>query len=93
MADLYTKNGRPVQVHADRVYSKRGKYVGHLDDGRLFGSNGRYIATVDGDRLVYRSSDRTHISSPLAPTGNVGGTGAANHARSGLWGDEPDIPD
>ncbi len=93
MANVYTKNGRPVQVHDDRVYSKRGRYVGHLDDGHLFGKNGRYIATVDGDRLVYRSTDRAHISSPLAPTGNVGGSGAANVGRSGIWGDEPDIPD
>jgi hypothetical protein len=93
MANLYTKDGRPVQVSGDRVYSRSGKYVGRLTSDRLHGPNGRYVASLVGDRLVYRSTHSARVGSSHAPYADRAGSGAANHAGSGLWGDEPDIPD
>jgi len=90
--NLYTKNGRPLQVSGDRVYSRSGTYVGHLSRGKLYAPSGRYAGTVDGDRVVYRSSDSATVSSPTA-AGNIGGTGAGSVGGSGVWGDEPPLPD
>lgn len=89
---LYTKNGRPLQVSGDRVYSCSGTYVGHLSGGRLYDPSGRYAGTVERDRVVYRSSDSATVSSPTAG-GNIGGSGAGSAGGSGVWGDEPDLPD
>lgn len=90
---IYTKNGRPVQVRDDAIWSRSGKYVGRLVDGRLYGPNGRYIATLDGDRLVTRSTDRAQVVGASGRLANIGGSGAARAGRSGIWGQEPEIPD
>jgi len=90
--DLYTKNGKPLQVSGDTVYSRSGKVVGRIRDDRVFGLDGRYVGTIVDDRLVYRSTHSARISSPFAAA-NRAGTGRANRAGSGMWGDEPDIPD
>ena len=34
---LYTKNGRPLQVSGDRVYSRSGKIVGHVKRDGIYG--------------------------------------------------------
>jgi hypothetical protein len=90
--NLYTKNGRPLQVAGGKVYSGSGQIVGRIKDDRVFGTDGRYVGTIVNDRLVYRSTHSARIGSPFAAA-NRAGTGRANHAGSGLWGDEPDIPD
>lgn len=89
---MYTKNGRPLQVSGDTVYSRSGKAVGRIKGTKVFGPNGRYVGTIVGDRLVYRSTDSASISSPFA-TANRAGSAKANHAGSAIWGDEPEIPD
>jgi hypothetical protein len=93
MGTIYTKNGQPVEVSGDQVFSRSGKYVGRLDGDRLYGPNGRYIATLDGDRLVYRSTDTAQISSAHAPSANRAGSASARAAGSAIWGSEPEIPD
>jgi hypothetical protein len=90
--DLYTKNGKPLQVSGDKVYSPSGQTVGRIRDNKVFGPDGRYVGTIVGDRLVYRSTHSGHISSPFA-AGNRGGTGRGHRGASGIWGEEPDIPD
>ncbi len=90
--DLYTKNGRPLQVSGDTVYSRSGKVVGRIRGEKVFGTNGRYVGTLVGDRLVYRSTDSAEISSSFSAA-NRAGTARANSAGSAIWGNEPDIPD
>jgi hypothetical protein len=90
--DLYTKNGKPLQVTGDNVYSRSGAVVGRIKNGKIFGTDGRYVGTIEGDRLVYRSTDSAVISSPFV-TARRAGIGRANRAGSAIWGDEPNIPE
>lgn len=89
---LCTKNGKPLQVSGDTVYSRSGTVVGRISGSKVFGTDGRYVGTIDGDRLVYRSTDSTSISSPFASASRAG-SASASAAGSAIWGDEPDIPD
>lgn len=89
---LYTKNGRPLQLSGTTVYSRSGKVVGRIKNGKVYGTNGQYVGTITGDRLVYRSTDSASVSSPFATTNRVG-TFSANCVGSAIWGEEPDIPD
>ena len=90
--DLYTKNGRPLQVSGNIVYSKSGKVVGRIQGEKVFGTNGRYVGTIINDRLVYRSTQSATISSSFT-SANRAGTARANRVGTAIWGDEPDIPD
>lgn len=90
--DLYTKNGRPLQVSGETVYSRSGKVIGRIKGDKVYGMDGRYVGTNTGDRLVYRSTDSAGISSPFSAA-NRAGLARANCAGSALWGDEPEIPD
>lgn len=92
MADLYTKNGRPLQRRGDDLFSRSGKQVGRIRARKVYGPDGRYAGTIDGDRVVYRSTDSAEVSSPYAPTQSAG-TASANAAGSALWGDEPSFAD
>jgi hypothetical protein len=89
---LYTKDGRPLQVSGDTVYSRSGEVVGRIRGSKVYGTDGRYVGTIAGDRLVYRSTDSATISSPFAAA-NRAGSAKANRAGSAIWGDEPDILD
>jgi hypothetical protein len=90
--DLYTKNGRPLQVSGDTVYSRSGKVVGRIRGEKVYGTDGRYVGTITNDRLVYRSTDNAGISSHFSATNRVG-SARVNRVGSAIWGDEPDIPD
>jgi hypothetical protein len=92
MADLYTKNGRPLQRRRDDLFSRSGKHIGRIRGRKVYGPDGRYAGTIDGDRVVYRSTDSAGISSPFVPT-LIAGTASANAVQSALWGDEPSFPD
>jgi hypothetical protein len=89
---LYTKNGRPLQVSGDVVYSRSGAVVGRISGDRVYGPNGRYVGTIDGDRLVYRSTDSAGIGGSFS-TSRVAGSASARVVGSAIWGEEPDIPD
>lgn len=90
--DLYTKNGRPLQVSGEIVYSGSGAVVGRINGQKIYGTDGRYVGTITGDRLVCRSPDNATISSPFAAANHTG-SAKANRAASAVWGDEPKIPD
>lgn len=92
MSSLYTKNGRPLQVSGDSLYSRSGKYVGRISGGRVYDPSGRYAGTIDGDRVVYRSTDSASISGPSIGAPHVG-SAAASAVGSAIWGDEPNFPD
>jgi len=90
--ELYTKNGRPLQVSGDKVYSRSGRVVGRIKGIKVYGTDGRYVGTIVSDRLVYRSTDNAEVSSSFS-TANLARSARARHAGSAIWGDEPDIPD
>lgn len=90
--DLYTKSGKPLQVSGDKVYSKSGKVVGKIHGDKIHGTDGRYVGTIVNDRLVYRSSQSSIIQFSFSAS-NRGRTGKANRSGSGIWGDEPNIPE
>jgi hypothetical protein len=90
--DLYTKNGKPLQVSGNTVYSRTGRLVGRIKGDKVYGADGRYVGTIIGDRLVYRSTQSAGISSPFS-SANRAGTARAQRAGSAIWGNEPDIPD
>lgn len=89
--DLYTKNGIPLQVSGDYVYSKSGKPVGKIRGKKVFGTNGRYVGTIVNDRLVYRSTDSAAIGSSFSVANRVG-SARASRVGSAIWGEEPNIP-
>jgi len=91
--DLYTKNGRTLQVSDNTAYnSTSGQVVGQIKNEKVYGTDGRYVGTIVGDSLVYRSTQSVSISSPFS-TAYRAGTARANRAGSAIWGEEPDIPD
>jgi hypothetical protein len=89
---LYTRNGRPLQVSGETVYSRSGAVVGRINGNKVYGPNGRYVGTITGDRLIYRSTESAGISSSFSAA-NRAGSAQASAVGSALWGDEPDIPD
>ncbi|WDD90283.1 hypothetical protein Bsp3421_000106 (plasmid) [Burkholderia sp. FERM BP-3421] len=90
--DLYTKNGKPLQVANDFVYSRSGVPVGRIRGEKVFGPNGRYVGSIVGDRLVYRSTQSAALGSPFSVAYRAG-SAKAHRAGSAIWGDEPNIPD
>ena len=63
-----------------------------ISGDKVHGTNGRYVGTIDGDRLVYRSTERASVGSSFS-TVNVVGSAAAKVVGAAIWGDEPNIPD
>jgi len=90
--DLCTKNGRPLQVSGENVYSRSGTVIGRIRGDKVFGTDGRYVGSIDGDRLVYRSTQSASTGSSFS-AGNRAGSARANRAPSAIWGEEPDIPE
>jgi len=90
--DLYTKNGKPLQVSENIVYSKSGKVVGRIYGDKVYGTDGRYVGTIVNERLVYRSSQSSTAHSAFSAS-NRGGIAKANRVAVGIWGDEPNIPE
>ncbi len=90
--NLYTKNGRPLQVSGNIVYSKSGKVIGRIQGEKVFGTNGKYVGAIVNDRLVYRSTQSATISSSFTAA-NRAGTARANKIGLAIGGEEPDIPD
>jgi hypothetical protein len=89
---LHTRNGRPLQVSGETVYSRSGKVVGRIRGEKVYGPDGRYVGTITGSRLVHRSTDSAGVSSPFS-VANRAGSAQASVAGSAIWGEEPDIPD
>lgn len=89
---LHAKDGRPLQVSGDTVYSGTGQPVGRIRGDKVYRPDGRYVGTIKSGRLLYRSTDSGGIGAPYSAA-NRGGSGQGHAGGSGLWGDEPDIPD
>ena len=89
---LYTKDGRPLQVSGDKVYSQSGAIVGRISGDKVHGEDGQYVGTIVGDRLVYRSTQSSSVMGSFSG-GSRSGSSLGNRSASSIWGDEPDIPD
>ena len=89
---MYTKNGKPLQVGGDTVYSRSGKVVGRIRGNKVYGTDGRYVGTITGDRLVYRSTDSAGVGPSFSASPRVG-IAKASTVGSAISGDEPNIPD
>ena len=90
--ELYTKNGRPLQVSGETVYIQSGKVVGRIKDEKVYGTDGRYVGTITSGRLVYRSTDSAGVGSPFSAATRAG-SAQVSCAGSAIWGNEPDLPD
>ena len=92
LMNLYTKNGRPLQVSGDQVHSRSGVYIGRISNGKVYDPSGRYAGTIDGDRVVYRVTDSASMSSPSIAVPRVG-SATMNSLGAAMLGDEPPFPD
>jgi hypothetical protein len=90
--DLYTRDGKPLQVSGTTVYSSSGRVVGRISGNRVFGADGRYVGTIVGDRLVHRSTDNANTGASFSAADRIG-SARASRVGAAIWGDEPDIPD
>lgn len=90
--DLYTKNGKPLQVSGNIVYSKSGIAFGKILGSKVFGTNGHYVGTIINERLVFRSTDSANVGSSFCVANRVG-FARANRVGSAIMGDEPKVPD
>lgn len=89
---IYTKNGKPLQIKNDRVYSKGGVYIGIIRNEKVFAPTGKYVGTIMSDRLVFLSTHSSslgpqNISSHIVPFTHI------NAVPSAIYGDEPNTPD
>ena len=44
--ELYTKNGKPLQVSSNTVYRRKGKVISMIKGQKVFGTDGCYIGTI-----------------------------------------------
>ena len=90
--NLYTKNGRPLQVRGDAVYSRSGVYLGRISNGKVYDPSGKYAGTIAGDRVVYRTTDSATISTPSSSINTIG-SATINTVGAAILGDEPNFAD
>lgn len=89
---IYTKQGRPLKILGEDLFSRSGKHVGRILNEKAYGPDGKYVGTIVDDRLIYRSSDSANVASPFVARDSFGHT-YANHMAVATWGTEPPIPD
>ena len=89
---LYTKNGRPLQVVGEMVYSRAGLVIGRIHGDRVHGANGHYVGAIVGDRLVHRSTDAASLGGTFVTSSRAASAGP-NVPASAIWGVEPKTPD
>lgn len=89
VADLYTKNGKPLTVEGDDIFDASGRHVARRIGFAAYGPDGRYAGTIEGDTVVYRSSDSNVSGEPFDPLPSRRGTTEPSRAGSTAAGDEP----
>jgi len=92
MADLYTKNGRPLRRDGDKLFARSGQYVGRIKGDYVFDPSGQYAGTIVGERVVYRSAHSARIASPSVSANRVG-SASINRVGASILGEEPPFPD
>ncbi|MCC6498138.1 MAG: hypothetical protein IT193_17965 [Propionibacteriaceae bacterium] len=92
MDALYTRSGRLLQRSGNHLHARSGRYLGQLQNGKVFDPDGRYCGTIVGDRVVYRTIDS---AATVAASAAAACPASVNADRSGttLWGIEPPFTD
>ena len=92
MDHLYTRSGRLLQLSGNHLHSRSGRYLGQLQNGKVFDPSGRYCGTIVGERVVYRTIDSAAtIAASVAAVRPA--SAQANRNGSSLWGIEPPFGD
>lgn len=92
MDDLYTKSGRLLQRVGDQLHSRSGRYLGRVENGKVFDPGGRYCGTLVGDRVVYRTIDSAAVGAASLAAALAPSTGGSRKG-SAVWGMEPPFAD
>lgn len=92
MDRLHTKEGRPLKVSGDDLFSRSGKHVARNRSGKAYGPDRRHVGTIVGDRLIDRSTNSTSSTSAFAARAHVGHA-SARRTGTAVWSHEPPIPD
>ncbi|MFZ0529144.1 MAG: hypothetical protein WAL91_01235 [Propionicimonas sp.] len=92
MDDLYTKSGRLLQRSGNNLHSRSGRYLGQVQNGKVYDPDGRYCGTIVGDRVVYRTMDSAANTAASVAVACPAST-HANRTGSSLWGVEPPFAD
>lgn len=87
---LHTKEGKPLVVSDNIIYTKSGKAVGKINGNTVTGPNGNYVGTIVHDRLVYRSSDSSVKGSEFSADPKTESR-VSKRRDSYIRGDEPKI--
>ncbi len=92
MDDLYTRGGRLLQRSGNHLHSRSGRYLGQLQNGKVFDPDGRYSGTIVGDRVVYRTIDS---AAKIAASTAVKCAPVTHADRTAvtIWGVEPRFAD
>ena len=92
MDNLYTRSGRLLQRSGNNLHSRSGRYLGQLQNGKVYDPDGRYCGTIVGERVVYRTIDSAARLAASAAVVLAAST-SANLPGSSLWGIEPPFED
>lgn len=92
MKILYTKNGKPLQLVGDSLYSKSGAYLGRVQGGKTYHPTGRYAGTIINDRVIHHVEHSAALigpsmSGPRMPILKL------NSVPAAAIGDEPTFQD
>jgi hypothetical protein len=93
MDHLYTRSGRLLQRLGNQLHSRSGRYLGQLQNGKVFDPNGRYCGTIVGERVVYRTIDSAATAASSTPVTTPPSSTGPNLTGASLWGIEPPFED
>jgi hypothetical protein len=89
---MHTKNGKPLQVVGNTLYSASGHVLGRVRDAKVFAQDGSYVGTVVDDRLVFRSADSSRVA-PAFTAARCKPRALSDRSRSPVRGEEPVLPE
>lgn len=64
---VYSFGGRPFKVDGDRMWDRRGRYIGRIVDRQVFGPSGVYLGEFKDETLGYRRAHASRWKGSHAP--------------------------
>jgi hypothetical protein len=90
--DLYTKDGRPLQVSGEIVYSGSGTMMGRIKGEKVFGPDGRYVGTIVGEpRLPLHTQRKRQLAICGGKPGRVGESQSGGVSHLGRRAENPGL--